>query len=316
MSASFIVGVLLIGSYVNLIFYTLELFLCHRYLWKSERAKKDATFLKLSVVFIACVDGVATFGACALVYMFTVPFWGNVAAVQKSYWPFILIVIGDGLSTFVVQGFMIYRYWTISSNLFVTVILIFIITEALAVVFIYGISAVVNKLNSRSAHFHYVVIALSSIFASTVAVTACLVWHIEHIKTQHKETKSLLRRVIRIAIVTGLLPAIIALVALVVYVSKVDLWQVSISLGLLLGRVYSCSLLYILLTREKSRGTSVIYTSDELPPSVSSGDSHHHEPMTPEPISPCDIQFKRDEDPDIIPREVVSLSGSSSRGIT
>lgn len=75
MSASFIVGVLLIGSYVNLIFYTLELFLCHRYLWKSERAKKDATFLKLSVVFIACVDGVATFGACALVYMFTVPFW-------------------------------------------------------------------------------------------------------------------------------------------------------------------------------------------------------------------------------------------------
>ncbi|KIJ93953.1 hypothetical protein K443DRAFT_684136 [Laccaria amethystina LaAM-08-1] len=89
-----------------------------------------------------------------------------------------------------------------------------------------------------------------------------------------------------------------------------DLELVAISPGLLMGRVYSCSLLYILLTREKSGGTSVTCTSNESPPSFSSGDSHHREQITHEPISPRDIQSKRDEDPDTL-REVVSLSGSS-----
>ena len=53
-----------------------------------------------------------------------------------------------------------------------------------------------------------------------------------------------------------------------------DLEIVAISLGLLMGRVYSCSLLYILLTREKSS------TSNELSPSVSSEGSHPREPTS------------------------------------
>ena len=63
--------------------------------------------------------------------------------------------------------------------------------------------------------------------------------------------------------------------SILVHIDHLEL--VAISLELLMGRVYSCSLLYILLTREKSRGTS---TSNELSPSVSSGDTHNREPIS------------------------------------
>lgn len=156
-SPQVIIACLLIASYINLILYTYELYLAYHYFWEHERSKKDWLILKLAVTFNVVIDGVGTFFTCALIYQFAVVYWGQTAQIRTSHWTLVITTFTGGLSTFVVQTFMVYRYWTCTSIKIVPVFLFMLVLEVFVMTTLYAASASARKLNNRHKHFHFVI---------------------------------------------------------------------------------------------------------------------------------------------------------------
>jgi len=73
----FFLSVPMIGSYINLMLYTLELVEAYIYYFDSPRSSRDPIFLKCCVAASLVSDTVGTIGICALSFV--------VSATQNSY---------------------------------------------------------------------------------------------------------------------------------------------------------------------------------------------------------------------------------------
>ena len=51
-------------------------------------------------------------GQSSLQFIHNARFTGQTAQIRHLHWPILIITFTGGLSTFVVQTFMVYRYWT------------------------------------------------------------------------------------------------------------------------------------------------------------------------------------------------------------
>ncbi|KIJ95137.1 hypothetical protein K443DRAFT_683243 [Laccaria amethystina LaAM-08-1] len=255
-SPQVIIACLLIASYINLILYTYELYLAYQYFCGNERCKKDGLILKLAVAFNVIVDGIGTFFTCALIYQFAVVYWGQTAQLRTSHWTIVIITFTGGLSTFVVQTFMVYRYWTCTSIKIIPVFLFMLVLEVFVTTTLYAAAATARKFKGHHEHYRFVILYHSGLVAANISLTFCLSWKIGHLEIYSQETKSLVRRVIRMLVVTGMVPTVLSLATLITFLSRSDIWQISIAIGLLLGRVFTITMIYALLIREKLRGDS------------------------------------------------------------
>ena len=63
----------MIGSYMNVMLYTLELVGAYIYYFASPRASKDPIFIKLFVATSVVSDTIGTIGVCAQPFIVSVP---------------------------------------------------------------------------------------------------------------------------------------------------------------------------------------------------------------------------------------------------
>ncbi|KAJ7726941.1 hypothetical protein B0H16DRAFT_1735440 [Mycena metata] len=84
------------------------------------------------------------------------------------------------------------------------------------------------------------------------------------VKAEDQSAKSLLRRLMTSAISTGSSTSLIAIVAVFAYFHE-PASNVAISVTFILGRVYSCTMLYLLNNRSKMRGEMADGTTGESP---------------------------------------------------
>ncbi|KAF9453736.1 hypothetical protein P691DRAFT_658088, partial [Macrolepiota fuliginosa MF-IS2] len=241
----------LIGTFLNLMVYTLVLGQAYEYYTNRVRAKKDKLVIKLGIVLNLLSDTVGSAAACVLIFLYTVPYWA-----QKNQWPLIVILFTTTLNALVVQCFMVHRYFKMSRNFFVTVLLILFFSS----MFRNGVASARHpSLVKRYKQIRYIGVGLSGAVLADIGITIALLWQLRRFSECSKATAGLLQRISVVVIKTGTVTSLFAAASLVAYLVRPES-QVSVTLLLLLGRVYTSTMLFTLNSHEKILGDVRIRT--------------------------------------------------------
>ncbi|PPQ88421.1 hypothetical protein CVT25_011223 [Psilocybe cyanescens] len=200
-------------------------------------------------------------------YTYFVIFWCNEDKFRNSHWSLIVNITTNSIAAFVVQGFLTYRYWKLSSNKYTT--------SVIFALMLFGWAGDIH-LAIRSSHpsrvpadrlsdTRDVVIALAGSAATDITITVALIWALHQTQTFNKVTKHLVRRIMNVAIVTGSVTSIAAIIVLITFLI-IPLSRIPTCFALFLGRIYTLSMLYVLIHRDViSQGLmSVVVDSDAL----------------------------------------------------
>jgi hypothetical protein len=89
-----------------------------------RRYPNDPLILKAVVLFSFIVDTACTIAECATVYTYTVTFWGNPAGLANQIWAGPAYVFTTALSAAIVHAFLIFRFYTLSKQTALAVLLV------------------------------------------------------------------------------------------------------------------------------------------------------------------------------------------------
>ncbi|KAJ7930996.1 hypothetical protein B0H13DRAFT_2651679 [Mycena leptocephala] len=263
-----ILGALLVGTWANSVLYTVEVIQAAYY---YRHFKHDNWMLKLLVLSTVAIDSVSMFANYASVYLYTITHWGvsfhliynfhclslpflrrfGVSAetvLGKSFrssrkkhnrtyvmeQPLPLYIFATGIVAALVQIFLAGRYWLLTKNKFITLILFFFIAVAAGGAFACGATiAIFSEYTNRSKALIPATTWLIAEAVTDISIASALLWELRKVKSSFKETRSLRNRLVTQTIQTGATGATLALVILVVFLVNNE------SNGELLGFVLS-----------------------------------------------------------------------------
>ncbi|KAF8808821.1 hypothetical protein BYT27DRAFT_7188295 [Phlegmacium glaucopus] len=291
------IGVPMIGSYINVMLYTLELVEAYIYYFASPRSSKDSIYLKGCVATSLVSDTVGTIGICALTFITNLVFTDTITA-GKLYWGFQMYIISNVVSAFIFQCYMVHRHWILSRNYVVSAFIALLILASFGI----GISLIANNLaivtkevfQGHSVHVHerWIIIVLVTAMLTDVSITTALLWQLNRsglYNQQNLQTRRLVARISSLAIKTGVVPCVFALVTLVSYVSYKN-QNIATCFGYMLGRVYTSTMLFSLIYRDKlwyggewvdANSTALPSMTDDGVTSTSPIHFHHKSPIFP-----------------------------------
>ncbi|KAJ8093673.1 hypothetical protein PM082_023465 [Marasmius tenuissimus] len=271
-------GALLAGTWLNSYCFMLELIMCYRY---YTRCRSDPVWLKTVVGVTLAVDTIATLNHYACVYLvrtqvitsrsvrdgvdalvdqYTITHWGDEEYLTRQYWPIPVYLFTTGFSAWVVQHFLIFRFWILSKNRFITPLLVAGSMFAFGGAIATAIIIIQNPTyQDRTKLIVSASIWLISSAASDISIAVILVFTLQRMKTNMRRTKNLIRRLTTLAIQTGAPGSIIATIGLIVYFFDKES-NVSVGLVFSLGRIYALTLLHNLVSRAHVRkaGTQTV----------------------------------------------------------
>ncbi|KAI6035676.1 hypothetical protein EDC04DRAFT_3114784 [Pisolithus marmoratus] len=276
-------GPLLVGTLFNTYLYGI---VTHQFASYYRANFNDRLAVKCVVAFLLVLD---TFHSVAVMYMawvYMVTNHANPTVLQFSIWPYPFTPIGTATSAFVTHLFLgdsIYRL-THNKVLFGVIITTALLTFGLGMA--NGVKAWIIHMNADMPRISSLAIpwlSMQVIVDMFSTVTLSIIFARE--KTGMPTTDSVLRRLIRGAIQTGLFGSIFALGYLITFVllPKANFYGM---FAIPIGRIYSNTLLDTLLVREKlkmemthnvfeetSRMMGWIPTTKELRPPASTSKS-------------------------------------------
>ncbi|KAH9855621.1 hypothetical protein C2E23DRAFT_882996 [Lenzites betulinus] len=243
-------GALLIGTWFNAMLYMLEITQMIKY---YRTFPKDRFAFKLMVAFSFLVDTLGTANNCACVYLYTITNWGNGQFLLVQGWTIPTYLALSGLSAFICQLFLCWRFFNFSKNYFVTPFLV-------ATTFVAFIGSDINadtvvkfpKYEQRDHNIKTVTIWLVASAAADICIAAALVWTLRGIKSSFSGTKSLVRRLTFSAIQTGCATSLLAVICLIFYRINTES-NITVGFGFCLGRAYTLTMLFNLNTRVTGR---------------------------------------------------------------
>jgi len=174
---------------------------------------------------------------------------GDVHYLEGQYWPSTVSLVGTGITALIVQCFLIYRYWRMSQNNYVTPVLVLLMLAALG-----GFVWTIVSILVYTAYAQRDKIALSvTIWASTcaatdIAIALGLLWQLSRIESSFKATQSLIHRLMASTIRTGTVTSVLVVVTLIVFLIDKES-NVPAGIAYCLGRVYTLTMLYNLNNR-------------------------------------------------------------------
>ncbi|KAJ7649370.1 hypothetical protein DFH06DRAFT_1208115 [Mycena polygramma] len=113
-------GALLIGTWLNSLLYTAEIIQATYYF---RHFQNDCWVLKALVTTACLVDALSMLANYACVYLSAIIHAGDPAYLARQYWPVPLYLFTTGLVAALVQVFLAVRYWKLSKNMVITMIL-------------------------------------------------------------------------------------------------------------------------------------------------------------------------------------------------
>jgi len=238
-----------------LILYTLELVAVIRYYSISKRSQ-DSLLFHAMVYCTFVVDTVSTIAACVCIYLYTITHWGDVNYLEKQHWPIAVSFVTFGISATVVRCFLIFRYWKLSQNNYITSVLIFFMLASFG--------SFVGVLVSGLVHMAYVkrakillsaLISFSTSAASDISIALALLWQLSQIKSPFKATQSLIRRLMASTIRTGTVTSVVGIIILILFLTDKQS-NVPIGFAYCISRIYTLTMLYNLNNRSSLRHRS------------------------------------------------------------
>ncbi|KZV89550.1 hypothetical protein EXIGLDRAFT_142174 [Exidia glandulosa HHB12029] len=240
------IGTLLAGSWANGMLFMLVI----TQVWSYVVAfPNDRIWIRALVAFMVSVDFVATFNAFA---MYTITHWGDPAflAVQNNTIPVYSMTMA--VSVICMHFFLVYRYVVLSKNYFIAFVLVALactafVGDSLATWSVVRFTALADRPKLKT----FATIWLSASSAADVCIALALIWEFVGVKSSFAKTKSLIRRLIKTAIMTGAITASMAIVTLVVYLAKPQS-NICLTFGMCIGRACTLTVLYNLNMRNSS----------------------------------------------------------------
>ncbi|KAJ7908510.1 hypothetical protein B0H13DRAFT_2331379 [Mycena leptocephala] len=235
-NSDIILGALLVGTWANSVLYTIEIIQAAYY---YRHFKHDHWMLKLLVSSAIAIDSVSMIA--------------NYSAPEP------LNVFTTGVVTALAQSFLTARYWLLTKNKCITLILFFFIAVAAGGAFASGaILAIFPQYKDRRKAVIPGIIWLVTEAVTDVSIALALLLQLRKVKSSFKETRSLLNRLATQTIQTGTAGATIALVVLVAFLANEES-NVPTGIGYCVSRVYCITMLANLNSRGRTwsgNGTS------------------------------------------------------------
>ncbi|KAJ7185232.1 hypothetical protein C8R46DRAFT_1287627 [Mycena filopes] len=180
----------------------------------------DIVFKKglVGVVLFLLFLGLAT--ECAETYLDVVTHWGNPVALFVVPWPRLVSVPCISLIAFIVDQFLIHRFYALSKNIWITIILSLLNLVSLVMGFVVlqlFASSVGQTLTPAELRR---LVPLTDVWASCtgvtdVAIAACLVWTLRGMKTSFSGTTELIHHIMAVSIQNGCTTSALAIAGLV-----------------------------------------------------------------------------------------------------
>ncbi|KAJ7244501.1 hypothetical protein C8J57DRAFT_1725630 [Mycena rebaudengoi] len=258
-----ITGALLIGTWASSLLYMAELIQAVYYF---RNFKDDEWKLKTLVAVTFAIDTLSAIGDYIGVYLYTISHAGDLEYLSKQNWTVPLYIFSTYVIAFLVQSFLVYRYWRFTHNTTLSLFLFVLIIAALGVALASGLTIVLfPALEDRRKVLVSGTISLIFQVLVDVSIAALLVWELwrakksllEHVQIRMNNT---LNRLVVRTLQTGSATAAIAVATLIAFL--IDN-KSNIPVGIMFcgGRVYTLTMLFNLNIRSltkpgSSRGTS------------------------------------------------------------
>ncbi|KAF7359880.1 hypothetical protein MVEN_00713600 [Mycena venus] len=213
-----IFGALLLGTWAALLLSGLVL---------SEAVKyftlfPDDPWSRKGLVILTLTFGIAAvIGDCANTYLPLVTYYGNAEAIQKVYWPLPLYSIANQLLAIIVDCYLIYRFYSLSKNIWATISLYGILLLALAG-YLVGFVPLVrgSSLADRDEARIGAMITFISMVVCDLLIAAGLVWNLRSMKSSFAHTNTFIKRVMVGAIQTGSATSVCSLLLLITFLKN------------------------------------------------------------------------------------------------
>lgn len=255
-SESHLIAPLLISTWVNSLLYGFVLVTGYHYFTTYQ---DDRKFFKILVAACIVVDTACTFIEYVGVYLYTISHFGDVSRQQSPNWTIGVINICTGVSAVLVQSFLVYRYFTFTRHRLATGLLTALASATLAlsiVVGTLGLTSLGRTWFERHASLH-IPTTLWLVFSAitNAGIAASLVYAIKAQAEGGESSAPVLKRLASNALSTGFFPTFIAIVTMIVYFI-VSAASAPMTLGFIIGRAYTLTLLYNLSARTRLSSAS------------------------------------------------------------
>ncbi|KAJ6527894.1 hypothetical protein DFH09DRAFT_1186385 [Mycena vulgaris] len=230
-------GALLIATWANSFLYMAELIQARYYF---RHFKHDDWKLKTLVSVALLLDTVSTVGDYACVYL-----------------PIPLFSFTTAVTAILVQSFLVVRYWGLTRNILVTLLIFFLSIVAFGGGFASGIIvAMFPAFKERKKVKIPGMIWLVTEAVADLSIAAALLWELRKARPTLAETRSVLDRLVVSTIRTGTATATLAVATVIAYLLKEET-TISTGIAYTLGRVYVLSMLANLNIRWSGKSASM-----------------------------------------------------------
>ncbi|KAF7328160.1 hypothetical protein MVEN_02573500 [Mycena venus] len=241
-----VIGALLLGAFVNSMLYMLEVLEVIKYF---RRFPNDTKLLKCSIVTLVLLDSTCTFAQWACLYLYGVLHWGDLDYLGYQNLVIPIYIYTSGIIGFIVQNFLISRYFKLTRRRVVCAGLILMTVAAfVGAVWSATLLTIVTDYSHRNVAVKSAILWLASSAATDTAIASALVIQLRSVTSVYRETRSLVRRLIFHTIQTGSVTSTIAICVLVTYLNDTNA-NVCVGFGFTLGRLYTLTMLFALNNR-------------------------------------------------------------------
>ncbi|KAJ7598888.1 hypothetical protein C8J56DRAFT_915261, partial [Mycena floridula] len=198
--------ILLFSSWFNMMLFTIQISLSGLFL----RNHRSTSLQKTLIGAALAIDGACTFAVFANTFMYLVlfPARGPESFPTHQLWPLPIIIMTTALSALFEHTFLLLRFWRLSRNKPITVVLSMLALGQLIFSFVAGIYVVVNP--AFVANFGTVAstISVSLRTAADILLALALVIKLHSFETVFISTRQLIRRVSFLSLTSGLMCAL------------------------------------------------------------------------------------------------------------
>ncbi|CAA7261439.1 unnamed protein product [Cyclocybe aegerita] len=244
-------GPMALGIFLNTYLYGI---VTYQYSAYFNTKFKDPLWIKLTVLALFSLD---TFHSASLIYMawyYLVKSFGNFLALMDPVWPYpstIFITVATALLTHV---FLIYRTVRLT-NRFVYIPLLLLSFGSFGTGMGCGVRAYLwVKREADMVMINSLMISwLSLELAVDVLISGTLIWALARSRTGFQRSDTVINRLMRTSVQTGLFSGIFSMLALTFFLARPET-QFFALFGLPIARLYTNTLMDTLLCREGLRG--------------------------------------------------------------
>ncbi|KAH8094483.1 hypothetical protein BXZ70DRAFT_1034476 [Cristinia sonorae] len=244
------IGTLLVGIIFNTFLYGLVMFQFASY----YRTKfNDPRPIKLMVLFLFIIDNVHSVAVIYMLWEICVTNFDNPDILNYALWPYPFTPIATALAAFATQVFLGYRIFRLTKNTLLYGFIVFLAVPSFALGMACGIRAwIINVLAELVVLGPLVTAWLSMQVGIDMFITVTLSLTLWRSRTGFRRTDTVLNRLIRGAIQTGLFAGIFSMGDLATFLKYPDTNFYGM-FAIPIGRIYTNTLLDTLLARDELR---------------------------------------------------------------